>query len=35
MEAYASKPIIFLLSDYSKWITGIDLFIDGGRTSTI
>ncbi|MDA9234876.1 SDR family oxidoreductase [Polaribacter sp.] len=30
-----AKPIIFLLSDYSKWITGIDLFIDGGRTSTI
>ena len=30
-----AKPIIFLLSDYSNWITGLDLVIDGGRTSTI
>lgn len=30
-----AKPIIFLLSDYSNWITGVDLIIDGGRTSTI
>ena len=30
-----AKPIIFLLSNYSKWITGTELIIDGGRTSTI
>jgi NAD(P)-dependent dehydrogenase (short-subunit alcohol dehydrogenase family) len=30
-----AKPIIFLLSDYSNWITGLDLVIDGGRTSII
>jgi len=28
-------PIIFLLSEASKWITGQVLIVDGGRTSTI
>jgi NAD(P)-dependent dehydrogenase (short-subunit alcohol dehydrogenase family) len=26
-------PIVFLLSDASKWITGQAIVIDGGRTS--
>lgn len=30
-----AKPIIFLLSDYSNWITGIDMTIDGGRTAIL
>lgn len=28
-------PIIFLLSEASKWITGQDLILDGGRTAII
>lgn len=30
-----AKPIIFLLSDYSSWITGVDITIDGGRTAIL
>jgi NAD(P)-dependent dehydrogenase (short-subunit alcohol dehydrogenase family) len=25
-------PIVFLLSDYAKWITGVNLSVDGGYT---
>ena len=28
-------PIVFLLSEASKWITGQDLILDGGRTAII
>lgn len=28
-------PIVFLLSDASKWITGQDIVLDGGRTAII
>jgi NAD(P)-dependent dehydrogenase (short-subunit alcohol dehydrogenase family) len=30
-----ANPIVFLLSEASSWITGQNIILDGGRTSTI